>query len=136
MSQSGGVDVSSIGDSCDDVDALDRLGDMWSGVWTDRVERTERSDDAGEYEFVARVCEEAVASESPQPYCGVGWVTDIGGTREGYAAADAFGRMTGFNSIGCARAEAREDCWRSTVNTGTLSPKEAKSPQSRMEGRT
>lgn len=41
----------SMGDSCDDdVDALDRLGDMC----TDRNEWTERSDDAGECEFANR----------------------------------------------------------------------------------
>lgn len=50
-SQSGGVAAMSIGDSCDDVvDALERLGDMW----TDRVECMERSDDAGECEFASR----------------------------------------------------------------------------------
>lgn len=65
-SQSGGVEVMSIGDSCEDVDALDRLGDMWRGVWAERRERTENSEDVGD-EFVIRVCWCASATEESYP---------------------------------------------------------------------
>ena len=121
LSQSGGVVVINMGDSCDDVDALDRLGDMWRGVCTDRAERTERSEEAGEFEFAARVCKTAEPVGScPHPHCGDGCKTGAGGMAETYAAAGATSANDGFNSAGCESADAREDCYRIALNTGKI----------------
>ena len=80
-SQSGGVAAMSMGESCEDVDALERLGDMCRGVCVERMERMECSEDVGEPEFHIRACccastgEDAYPMSVAHPYWGVGSVT-------------------------------------------------------------
>ena len=54
LSHNGGVAAASMGDSCDEVEALDNAGDMCMGDGAERDE--ERSEKLGEFECDKRRC--------------------------------------------------------------------------------